>query len=247
MSIDKLLGTLLMGHEDPEAAARTLAALLADSSRTDEEVARAGFDPLVVRALASILPRDPGAIELACATGVSWARGRRSAGEADHWELVASWNEEGLLPAGVRRTTGEVLSALVASGRESVYVVSPFVDRAGLEHLVDAIGLASRRGAIVHLLLGNTEGARLAGWLRARMRRNGDPYRLRVSVPAADRPWLHLKVAVVDASRAYLGSANLTAAAMTGRNVELGVLLSGPSVRTLADFVARLTAWTTPV
>jgi phosphatidylserine/phosphatidylglycerophosphate/cardiolipin synthase-like enzyme len=247
VNVDELLGTLLMGHEEPEVAARTLAALLADSSRTDEEVARAGFDPLLVRAVASRLPQDPATIELACATGASWARGRRSSGDADHWELVASWSDDAPLPAGVRRTTGEVLSAIIASAVESVYMVSPFVDRAGLEHLLDAIGLASRRGAMVHLVLGSRDGIRLAGWMRSRMRQNSDPSRLRFSVPAADRPWLHLKVAVADARKAYLGSANLTAAAMTGRNVELGVLLSGPSVQTLADFVARLAAGTTPV
>jgi phosphatidylserine/phosphatidylglycerophosphate/cardiolipin synthase-like enzyme len=43
-------------------------------------------------------------------------------------------------------------------------------------------------------------------------------------------PFAHLKVMVVDSSTAYAGSANLTAAGLAGRNLELGVVVSGAQV-----------------
>lgn len=248
MSLDEVVGSTILGHEDPEAAARRLVTLLLDERRTDDTVQRAGFDPLVVHALASRLPADPVGIALACALGLSWARGHRSATKADTWELVASWDEEACpLPRGVRRTTGEVLSSLVASARRSVHLVAPFADRSGLECLVEAFRIATRRGTSLKLVLGGEHTRTLASWLRSRVRHSGDPSRLRVSVPRPGFPWPHLKVAVADASMAYLGSANLTEAALTGRNIELGVLLSGPGVRVVADLISELVARAAPV
>jgi len=45
---------------------------------------------------------------------------------------------------------------------------------------------------------------------------------------AEDRSVLHAKVAIADASRALIGSANLTEAALQ-RNIEIGILLSAPT------------------
>jgi phosphatidylserine/phosphatidylglycerophosphate/cardiolipin synthase-like enzyme len=51
-----------------------------------------------------------------------------------------------------------------------------------------------------------------------------------------DAPFSHLKVMVVDASTAYIGSANITAAGLAGRNLELGVLVRGGRV----DLIDRI-------
>ena len=49
----------------------------------------------------------------------------------------------------------------------------------------------------------------------------------------SDGPFSHLKVMVVDSSSAYVGSANLTAAGLGGRNLELGVVVRGRRVRVI--------------
>jgi phosphatidylserine/phosphatidylglycerophosphate/cardiolipin synthase-like enzyme len=59
---------------------------------------------------------------------------------------------------------------------------------------------------------------------------NGDPTRFRLVRTTTDAPFAHLKVMVVDASIAYVGSANITAAGLAGRNLELGVLVRGAQV-----------------
>ena len=50
-------------------------------------------------------------------------------------------------------------------------------------------------------------------------------------------PFPHLKVMTVDGVAAYIGSANLTAAALEGRNLELGVLAHGKQVEAIDEFL----------
>ena len=45
-----------------------------------------------------------------------------------------------------------------------------------------------------------------------------------------DAPWAHLKVLACDSAAAYIGSANVTGAAIAGPNLELGILVRGPAV-----------------
>jgi phosphatidylserine/phosphatidylglycerophosphate/cardiolipin synthase-like enzyme len=53
----------------------------------------------------------------------------------------------------------------------------------------------------------------------------------------ADAPFAHLKVMVVDVSAAYIGSANITAAGLGGRNLELGVLVRGTQVTVIGSIL----------
>ena len=62
------------------------------------------------------------------------------------------------------------------------------------------------------------------------IRRNGLIERFSVSRLRHDAPWAHLKVMTSDATAAYIGSANITAAGLAGRNLELGVLVNGHNV-----------------
>ena len=62
-----------------------------------------------------------------------------------------------------------------------------------------------------------------------------------VAAPSDTGPWPHLKVVAIDGTRAYIGSANMTGRALEGRNLELGVLVTGPRVaqiETVVDSVA---------
>src|SRR5262249_45304224 len=66
-------------------------------------------------------------------------------------------------------------------------------------------------------------GVELEGdWTRVAILKLRDPF-----------PWPHLKVVTVDGSAAYVGSANLTGPGLVGRNLELGVLVRGPQVRSI--------------
>jgi phosphatidylserine/phosphatidylglycerophosphate/cardiolipin synthase-like enzyme len=122
------------------------------------------------------------------------------------------------LPTGLRRTTGETLVALVSEAEHAVRFAAPYVDEAGLGVLTDVAAAATRRGVGVEVFQqarwGRTELEAVRA-LRAAIAQSGDQ---------------NLKVLVVDGVRAYIGSANMTAAALAGRNLELGVLVRGPDV-----------------
>jgi hypothetical protein len=68
--------------------------------------------------------------------------------------------------------------------------------------------------------------------------RTGDPWpksggtigNFRISRLRFDAPWAHLKVVTSDSIAAYIGSANVTGAGIAGHNLELGVLVRGPTV-----------------
>jgi phosphatidylserine/phosphatidylglycerophosphate/cardiolipin synthase-like enzyme len=66
--------------------------------------------------------------------------------------------------------------------------------------------------------------------LRDTIRRSGSIARFSVARLRFDAPWAHLKVLTADTSSAYIGSANITGAGLTGDNLELGVLVRGPAV-----------------
>ena len=71
------------------------------------------------------------------------------------------------------------------------------------------------------------------------MEEEGDPNEFRVVHMSPEAPFGHLKVVTADAVTAYVGSANMTAAALLGRNIELGVLLTGDEVAVIERVLAR--------
>src|SRR5262249_44646008 len=102
----------------------------------------------------------------------------------------------------------------------------------GIGFLADALAAATRRGVVVNLFDPVAwEPARAAmAALRDAVTATGDTSRLRLVRALPDAPFAHLKVMVVDGSAAYIGSANITAAGLAGRNLELGVLVRGSQV-----------------
>jgi phosphatidylserine/phosphatidylglycerophosphate/cardiolipin synthase-like enzyme len=121
---------------------------------------------------------------------------------------------------------------LASTARDRIRLATPYVDEPGIGFLADAITAATHRGVVVQLF-------DPAGWKPARaamtaltdaVKANGDSSRLRLVRALADAPFAHMKVMVVDGSAAYIGSANITAAGLAGRNLELGVLVRGRQV-----------------
>jgi len=228
----ELVGGVLYDADDPMGAATVLTQLLTSEAHDHHGVRRLGFEPALVESLRHALPRDPHALELACVKGAAWVLGRRSAARPDGWDLVASVPTAGELPAGLRRTTAETLIALIGEAERSLRFAAPYVDRSGMRIIAETLAIATGRGVEVEVFepkrwafgVGATEE------LRQGVGRLGDPTKLRMVHLATDAPWPHLKVMVADGRAAYIGSANITAAALMGRNLELGVLVRGPDV-----------------
>lgn len=228
-----MAGAVLYDAADPAAAARSLADILAASTSSQAQVRAAGFEPTLVDALRHALPHDAASIHVACMEGAAWVEGRRSAPAADTWELVVSLPPTMQLPPRLRRTTGETLVGMVSEAERSVRLVAPYVDEAGLGIVADVAAAATMRGVAIEVFRQSrwrsTELDALDHLQRVVVER-GDLSRLSVVTLNPEAPFGHLKVLTVDAFAAYVGSANITAAALMGRNVELGVLLRGRDV-----------------
>ncbi|MDA8312467.1 MAG: phospholipase D family protein [Actinomycetota bacterium] len=228
----ELVGGVLYGAADPWQAARDLADLLADP-RADRQRSRlAGFEPDLVEVIRAQLGNDPGRIETACQLGAAWVMGRRSLAVAEPWDLVASLPGATPLPVGLRRTTGETFVQLVTEATATLRLAAPFIDRPGISYLADALAAATSRGVRLEILLPtrSTHAGGALDELRSHIAADGDPSRLLVAALRDDAPWAHLKALTADARAAYIGSANVTGAGLAGPNLELGILVRGPTV-----------------
>lgn len=228
-----MVAAVLYYAVDPESTSQALAELLASGNVGDDAARSLGLEPTLLAALADALPSDPEALRMACSGGAAWVLGRRSAPRSDSWELVASLPPDVRLPTGLRRTTGETLVALVSEAEHTLRFAAPYVDEAGLGVLTDVVAAATSRGVSVEVFQqarwGRTELDAVRA-LQAAVAQLGNKSLLRLARLKAEAPFAHLKVLVVDGAWAYIGSANMTAAALVGRNLELGVLVRGPDV-----------------
>lgn len=240
MHESELVGGVLFNADDPVQAGQVLVELLTAGWIDARRARAAGLEPVLVESLKRKMSGDRRAVELACASGVGWVLGRRSAATEDVWEVVASLPPgAGSLVPGLRRTTGETLIGLASTAQERIRLVAPYVDEPGLGFLTDAIVAATRRGVVVELFDPVArEPARAAiTSLRDTVAHIGDRSRLRLIRASPHAPFAHLKVMVVDGTAAYIGSANITAAGLAGRNLELGVLVRGPKVTLIDDIL----------
>lgn len=236
-----MVGGVLYDSEDPYSSARRLAELLLLAAADSRGAEEAGFDPDLVGVLRSQLGSDPRRIAAACDLGAAWVAGRHSVPLADVWDLVASLPVGASLPPGLRRTTGETLVRVVVEAKRTLRLVSPFIDRGGLDFLGDSLASATARGVRLDVLLPSrsTHADDAIARLRRTVVERGDSSLLNVSEPPSDAPWAHLKVLTSDSRVAYLGSANVTGAGMAGRNLELGVLVRGAAVAVIESVIDR--------
>lgn len=228
----ELVGGVLFDAADPYAAASDLTGLLLAARLDPIAARRAGFDRDLVEVVRLRLGGDQDRISIACSLGAAWVMGRRSVAAPEPWDLVASLPPGTRLPPGLHRTTGETLMGLVVGAATAVRLVSPFIDRLGLDFLGDAIASATLRDVRVEVLLPtrSTHAAQALSQLRQTIVDHGRPERLTISTLRTDAPWAHLKVLTSDSTAAYIGSANVTGPGISGPNLELGVLVRGPAV-----------------
>jgi phosphatidylserine/phosphatidylglycerophosphate/cardiolipin synthase-like enzyme len=149
--------------------------------------------------------------------------GRRSIVSAEPWDLVASLPSAAVLPAGLRRTTGETLIQLVVQATRTLRLVAPLIDRPGLSFMGEALAAATMRSVRLEILL-PTRSTRVDALddLSASVAPDGRSSNFSVSTLRDDAPWAHLTVLTSDSASAYIGSANVTGAGIGGHNLELG-------------------------
>ncbi|PZF83940.1 phospholipase D-like domain-containing protein [Jiangella anatolica] len=228
----ELVGGVLVGCDDPRAAAVELARLLM-AERPDRSAAiRAGLEPDLVHVLRNRLRGMGDGIPTLCQEAAAWVLGRRSLVLTEPWDLVASLPSGASLPAGLRHTTGETLVQLVVGATQRLCLAAPFIDRRGLSFMGDALAAATSRGVRLEILLPtrSTQADDALHDLTATIQADGSPDHYSVATLRADAPWAHLKVLTADSTAGYIGSANVTGAGIGGRNLELGVLVRGERV-----------------
>jgi phosphatidylserine/phosphatidylglycerophosphate/cardiolipin synthase-like enzyme len=228
----ELVGGVLVDCGDPRASAVDLAGLLM-APRLDRAAAiRAGLEPDLVQVLRGRLGRDRERIPALCQEAAAWVLGRRSIVSAEPWDLVASIPSAAVLPAGLRRTTGETLIQLVVHATRTLRLAAPFIDRPGLSFMGEALAAATTRGVLLEILLptSSTHADSALDDLSATISADGHSANFSGSTLRDDAPWAHLKVLTSDSKSAYIGSANVTGAGIGGHNLELGVLVRGEPV-----------------
>jgi len=232
MDDSELVGGVLYGSVDPRKAASRLAKLLLAPNTGRQDAVQADLNPELVDVLRVRFAGDLGRVPAACQEGAAWVLGRRSVDLEEPWDLVASLPSNTVLPSGLHRTTGETLMQLVIEARKSLKLAAPYIDRAGLSFLGEALAAATTRGVVLEILLPtrSTHADDALSDLEQTIRRNGSIDHFRVSRLRLDAPWAHLKVMTSDSAAAYIGSANITGAGLAGPNLELGVLVRGRNV-----------------
>lgn len=229
----ELIGGVLADSADPRMAARQLAGFLVQPKLDRAGVERSGLDAALVDVLRTRLHQEEAAIPALCQEAAAWVLGRRSATRSDPWELVASLPRGSSIPHRLRRLTGETLTQLIVQATTSLRLAAPFIDRTGMEFLSDALAGATSRGVRLEILTPTRSTLARTALLELRrtVDESGTSANLVVSTLRADAPWAHLKVLTSDGKMAYIGSANVTGAGMSGPNLELGVLVRGSSVQ----------------
>jgi phosphatidylserine/phosphatidylglycerophosphate/cardiolipin synthase-like enzyme len=156
------------------------------------------------------------------------------------WALVATVPPDVGVRPPMRRTAG-VLIGQIEHARRSVLLAAPFVDASAMRFLAPPLLAAAERGVQVRMLT-SADSAAAVRELGERWPSDGVSRPLVVATAVAtDLSTLgsHAKVVVIDDERAYVGSANLTAAGF-GRHVELGVEVDGPEVQELSRLLLGL-------
>lgn len=167
---------------------------------------------------------------------------------------TATWAPVATLPREVARTlrlpalrqTAGVLLELIDGAVQEVSLAAPYVDAAAVSALHAALSGALSRGAKVTVVTSPGRGEVFASLANVVPR--GDRGGLRIAEVHTDVSSLgsHAKLVVIDRRRAYVGSANFTAAGFT-RNVEVGVQVEGAQVDGVARLLDALARFGTPV
>jgi phosphatidylserine/phosphatidylglycerophosphate/cardiolipin synthase-like enzyme len=137
------------------------------------------------------------------------------------------------------RQTGGVLLELIDSALTEIQLAIPFVDDSAVEYLLSALLGAGRRGADVIVVTSTGNGHKFLAVSREWADKASGVLRITEVATHLSPLGSHAKALVVDRTRGYVGSANLTSAGLA-RNIEIGVELAGPDVADLAQILSAL-------
>lgn len=155
------------------------------------------------------------------------------------WALVATVPPDVTVRPPMRRTAG-VIVGQIERARRSLLLAAPFVDASALQFLGSPLLAAAERGIQVRILT-SADSAPVVRELGERWPTCGGRPLVVAITPATALSTLgsHAKVVIADGERAYVGSANLTAAGF-GRHVEIGVEIEGAEVEELSRLLLGL-------
>jgi phosphatidylserine/phosphatidylglycerophosphate/cardiolipin synthase-like enzyme len=128
--------------------------------------------------------------------------------------------------------TAETLVGLLIRARRRIRIFAPFLDESALAAIAPGISAASNRGVLIDLATRASTESVVLRVLAPLVEESGDNTMLSIRVLPTDETFPHLKLVSIDGKWAYVGSANLTWAALV-HNVELGVLVEGAEVEVL--------------
>jgi phospholipase D-like protein len=229
----RTLGSLIAITDDPIQSSIGLGNyLLSPTPELATALRGYGVDPAAVELFRRLFPSDAEAVRRRCQLAAAWALGRLSARPRTMWQPVITAPER--YRDEFAHFTSETLVGLIAEANNIVRIFGSFVDAKGMSRLAEAIAFTTLRRITV--VAGFREGAdrdesrdKLVGIVE----RLGRLEYLKVFTTDLQGPFAHLKIVIADEDRAYLGSANLTGAALSS-NFEVGALVEGSGVRSFA-------------
>jgi len=135
------------------------------------------------------------------------------------------------------------LTRFVRNAESELIVVTPFFTRFGVDAFVDYLAQATNRGVSVTVLTRDvTDGndnAEHVQRIHETVMDAGDVRNLHLFEYDSDHGNLHAKALIADGDRAYVGSANFTNYSLKSA-IEIGLIVQGPVVNDLTDFVATV-------
>lgn len=132
---------------------------------------------------------------------------------------------------GLAERRVQLVASLVVAADKRIRLFTPFLDARGVEPLAFALAAATKRGVDVCVgYRAEADRTHAIERLVDTVQTDGDSSRCTVIPFSGNQSFPHLKLLVVDGVRAYIGSANLTYAALT-TNYEVGALVSGDAIQ----------------
>lgn len=180
---------------------------------------------------------------------------RTQASEELETDVELAWT----LPEGLggpkaltaQRSIADVIRSVISCAEERLWLVSPFMDEAGIEQLftpaMSAIVHGVRLTVITHHLreIGSANSQAIERLRRGASALEGHLRAYSAREAFVDHrgvhPLLHAKMVVADGRRAYVGTANLTGHGLL-THLEVGFSLSGDYVRQIESLLQALIA-----
>lgn len=130
------------------------------------------------------------------------------------------------------------LTRLVESADDEILIVTPFFNHFGVEVFVKRLARATSKGVNVSILTRETNEGNNVEQVRdikEIIKKHGNKNRLNIYDYGTESGRLHAKSLVIDNTRAYIGSANMTSYSLQ-EAVEIGIIIDGDIVKKLITF-----------